>query len=75
MIQKPKAPLKPKASQPSSVSDSPTKCFNRKVFIPGFGMVLSGDKLTEEIHEAWKKKTKVSIDKFLGEPLPEKPKE
>ena len=62
----------PKAAKKTSRVGN--RYFNRNMSIPGFGFVVAGDLLTEEALVAWKKKTKVDIDKFVGDTIPEQPK-
>lgn len=72
--QKSQAPQKePKVNKPD-VSDSPTfkkesksRYFTKRLYIGGFGMVDVGEELTEAMLDAWKKKTKVSIDNYAKE--------
>lgn len=41
-----------------------SKSFTRRLFIPAFGMVDEGDKVTPQIEKAWKEWTKEPLSKF-----------
>ena len=60
--QKPKAPNKRKAKK---------LYFVRRLSIPGFRFVDQGDEVSKEALAAWKKKTKVPIDRFVTDKTPE----
>ncbi len=54
---------KKKTSKPKE-QPSPNRCFTKRFYIPGFGMVDVGDKVVEAAHKAWVATTKTDINKY-----------
>ncbi len=55
-----------KAKQPQPQS-SQNKCFTKRFFITGFGMVDVGDQVSEAAATAWAATTKADINKYTIE--------